>query len=1619
MKRAQGKSAGRVFDGPRSGFAAFGAAGSGTSLSYLAEPPSFSAVSDPNVVVSLKNVLKKDSTTKAKALEELVAYVQAHPFDKDGGVEEAILDVWVQLYPRTSIDNSRRVRELTHILQVELLKSARKRFERHLPKIVGAWLAGLYDRDRVVSRAASDGLTSFLTTPEKVTAFWNKCQAQILDYAIESIQETQDTLSDERSTNAEDAEAKFFRVVTASLSLVLGLLQKVEPSNLEKVQSRYDDYFAEENVWKTITFKDSAVRKTACQLLFASIERKLPYAESTKAKQAFITGGLRTNQTGSALEYVRALTKLTQVYPDVWSSSKPPSDSKSPIGRLQAFVAKGSQGSQAKFWEYLDQLLFILPTDLITPEVASQFLASLKSGITHREEPRTNTSFAWKCYIDTAKRLLKSLPADNQLPFVQEHLFPLIEQFLFSVSEKTPAIPLGPNAIAVLVEAYIATVQASPPVVSASEEEWNRLAGIFCVKISGSLPEVSREYQQSQEKIAEEGRRWFSLVGQVEDKIVELAQGIPDHTSGPSLNAITQSIALLESRNLKPYGAARVIEYALSTAPRVFHGEGAKKVAGFLQSLAQDDAAKAVASPSSRYLLSSLHLLGSVSTEFAPIWNSWVDAVLELESDAARDSALASLISNDRGAVLAKGNMDLQKHIIGQAVFLARGDATSWELLEAAVTYQTLTDTNYRELIQVLVEILEKEPQNTEPTLHALEIAAKGRPELFSRDERAHTTLVALLLGLSEIGSPAVSTKATAIRTLLDSHTSDKLPVVAIIQANLERAGPQSLDINTLVLQAQNASSGDIPSEELFPSTNVWMQELAPFFELSINPSLSFTNNLGGAMALVKGASRSTQLRVQRDRKGRAIPTRMALYVSQLSGKLPLSQLPRPFQVELLYLQCLTVQLVSDQITCKEDNRLWKTLSQAEAIGQAEEFVSKTRGVVNALISGVKAWGDADNESTCIIRDLVDLLTQHSKELTPRALYSARALGEIIQSLIETHGTSRSLEEAFLKPDILKVGPTTVLPAAAFITGFGETLQSSKAINTFCNRLVSEVAGANAQTEKTLMTLVLLSSCTQVYEPGEMPVANNRIVFAVRQITSWLEEPEDLRPAFCAEICRSLTKLLPCMKDVYGSYWEKTIEFCISLWNRAHEFNLDDALPFIHSSLGLFKTLETLQEPNDDLDDAIKEYASAKPRALIELLRLSRDTSSQPLEIVDAMLCREVEKIPLRHVPDLSDIFALVASDSRDIQTAAFNLLHRAIPEQQQQRSVEALLDKSDARLPDELLSLLLDAPTLEKYSDEMLAEFPSPIRSYLLSWKLVFDAFSTSSFKIRNDFTENLKTDSYVVPLLDFMFDVLGHSAAHPLKLEKANLASEDIIHDYDVKLAESEPEEKNMQWLLVHLFYLTLKFTPGLFRAWYIDCRSKQTRIAVEAWTTKYFSPLIISDALDEVQQWADTQEPPAMDEQELAVRVARAAREVTAGYEVDESQAAISIRIPPSYPIENVSVTGLNRVAVSEKKWQSWIMTTQGVITFSNGNIIDGLQVFKRNIVGALKGQSECAICYSFISTDKRMPDKRCTTCKNLFHRTCLYKWFQSSNQNTCPLCRNPIDYLGADTAKRRQG
>ena len=111
-------------------------------------------------------------------------------------------------------------------------------------------------------------------------------------------------------------------------------------------------------------------------------------------------------------------------------------------------------------------------------------------------------------------------------------------------------------------------------------------------------------------------------------------------------------------------------------------------------------------------------------------------------------------------------------------------------------------------------------------------------------------------------------------------------------------------------------------------------------------------------------------------------------------------------------------------------------------------------------------------------------------------------------------------------------------------------------------------------------------------------------------------------------------------------------------------------------SLKLFSILQNLADPNDDLQDALSLLNKEISQSLINLLKPQRSKENGPQKFVDTLLLRQVKNIPLGHIKDLSEFYPLVASDSRNIQSAAFDVLHRALPEAQQQISVDVLLEK-------------------------------------------------------------------------------------------------------------------------------------------------------------------------------------------------------------------------------------------------------------------------------------------------------------------------------------------------------
>jgi E3 ubiquitin-protein ligase listerin len=80
------------------GSAFFGFGSQPSPLSYVTEIPDLSTISDPTIVVALKNLAKKDSITKAKALEDLQEITASNA---ETGPETAVLEAWVGLLRTT------------------------------------------------------------------------------------------------------------------------------------------------------------------------------------------------------------------------------------------------------------------------------------------------------------------------------------------------------------------------------------------------------------------------------------------------------------------------------------------------------------------------------------------------------------------------------------------------------------------------------------------------------------------------------------------------------------------------------------------------------------------------------------------------------------------------------------------------------------------------------------------------------------------------------------------------------------------------------------------------------------------------------------------------------------------------------------------------------------------------------------------------------------------------------------------------------------------------------------------------------------------------------------------------------------------------------------------------------------------------------------------------------------------------------------------------------------------------------------------------------------------------------------------------------------------------------
>jgi len=1326
-------------------------------------------------------------------------------------------------------------------------------------------------------------------------------------------------------------------------------------------------------------------------------------ASLSQITEAMLSKHAVRHQAGSALEFSQTLMSLSNKYPDIWSTKL--QGKTIPVLRIADLAKAGSQGASSEFWLNIARVCRSVPDNVLPTDQdeIEKFLSAVHTGVTRKDEPRTNLSDAWTCYISLCVRFSTNLDTEKQKAVLRDTVFPLVQQYLTPSAEGSRWNLPTNNA-----SALVASILQNAALASVASSEWANVAEDLRKHIKTSAPEQSKDYAASQESVASQGSRLFSLAGttlQHDVVSMEFREEIYRTTS----DLLTECLNSIDSRQGKPYGAASVMESIVRNLGDSFfsHEALSRQVQDFVTNKLPDF----IDSPSSSSLIAVL-LLHRDQNVYPKAWNGALNATLNSVDSSRKTRDLQNLLSFPPSTTDNASTKNLQAYISRsvRSALAGQADWTSIARLLSGPSGNEQSSTTNSVLSEMMSGLsVQEQSMNAMSGLRTLATRNPQMVQQFLQGPHG-PSLVQHLLLLSESEeedlSKAASETSQTFQSTVTAGSPSLVPIATIIESGLYDVGKESLSVETLVgLARKHLETSGVTSleqlEEVLPSSAKWASTLDTLLKSKPSEALAVTSQLGGAVYLVVTDENVQNTQISKDRDRRSGPLRMAVYVvSILRDPKLFFKLPEIRRAEIFRLLLLTTQLANDNISLGGSNPLWDNTS-APLATETLDFVSEAQALL-------KLWQRDANSYELVINALFQASQGHDAV----AYNNARAHSYIVSEHLELQGAKSDADmEAKLRSTSRTQGS---LAFAAYLTAYKTALAYTSTYNRICNELVADITGLklSASVEDATRQLIHLNLMLQDQDQIVSSIAKQRLIFFVKHICDWLQD-ESSGPVITAETCKALTLLLPAMRDVYGDHWAIIIEFMVKLWENMPELNRKTAsssiVSLVHASLKMLVMLRKLVKDansNDDLKDAWQDSVPKLSSGLMHILAQLGpvpDEDNQPLSIVNELLGRQIQVMPVSKLQNVQDVFPLMSAESRHVQNIAFELLHKHIPAQQEEISVNAALDKSVAHLPDELLSLILEAPDLDQVDDASFERImPLALRSYLSSWLLIFDHFRNSSDKVKADYITHLKSGDYLLNFLNFFADFLGHSKGKPIDPSRHPAIA---IETYSFEIEPSPI--RDTYWLLCHLYYLSLKHLPNLTKSWWMDCKSRQTVLSIETWTEKHVSPLIITDALDTVTRWAATQDSVSEEEQ-LIIKPNQRTKEITVGKEIDEQLLSLVIRLPPTYPLGQATLAGLNRVAVDDKKWRSWLLNSQGVITFSNNSLIDGIIAFRRNVVGTLKGQTECAICYSVVGPDKQLPQKRCGTCKQLFHGSCLYRWFKSSNSSSCPLCRNAFNY-----------
>ncbi|OMJ91494.1 hypothetical protein SteCoe_5988 [Stentor coeruleus] len=286
---------------------------------------------------------------------------------------------------------------------------------------------------------------------------------------------------------------------------------------------------------------------------------------------------------------------------------------------------------------------------------------------------------------------------------------------------------------------------------------------------------------------------------------------------------------------------------------------------------------------------------------------------------------------------------------------------------------------------------------------------------------------------------------------------------------------------------------------------------------------------------------------------------------------------------------------------------------------------------------------------------------------------------------------------------------------------------------------------------------------------------------------------------------------------------------------------------------------------------------------------------------------------------------------------------------------------------------------------------------SYILTWMLLIEKYRM----------EKYHRESKKEPLSEFMvcFKDLLENTPEIVTVFLTTLMGylhdeSELDSEFNVAWTDVLNEDSCAKLCCLAMFKFLSTF-PSLGRNWWLGC-DRFLSNSVQKIVKKLISPTIL---LQEIRNIENRQ--VEWKEKNLSIETSKAARNITAVFSKSEFTVQVSLQIPTDYPLSPPEPTVTKKVKISEDKVRRWLLSMVQLLQQENSSLLELLLAWKEHVERGLDGIEDCYICYYLVHpTDKSLPNLPCQVCQNKFHKLCIQKWFSSSHNATCPLCRNPF-------------